>query len=168
MINVWNKYIQQVKILCEGMKRQSNIVANVGLNEMTETSGASLGTYDVMESFLKDDDWELEMNTTEQSVLASVNEEIRIYMDMKTEPVAVNVLKWWADNSAQLPTLSKAARFAFSIPASSAAPEREFSTANFVVDDRRSLLSPSNVEDTLICHGNDDLLKIVMAETEAE
>lgn len=108
-----------------------------------------------MASFIRDG--EAEMDTTQNVIESSINEEIRIYTQMKAESVSVNVLKWWSDASAQVPTLSKAAKFVLCIPASSAAPERTFSTGSFVVNERRSQLSPSSVENILICHGNHDL-----------
>lgn len=109
-----------------------------------------------MASFAKDDD-DVEFENVENTVMASINEEIRIYTGMKTESVTVNVLDWWAINSQQLPTLAKAARFILGIPASSAAPERNFSAADCVVTERRNALSPSTVEDILVCHGNADI-----------
>lgn len=131
-------------------------------SEVLPNNESICGNYDVMASFVKDN--ETEMEIAENPTAFSISEEIRVYTDMKTEPVSVNVLNWWTEASNQLPLLSKAARFVMSVPASSAAPERTFSTGSFVVSERRSLLSPSTVENILICHANNDLERVVNAE----
>lgn len=70
-----------------------------------------------------------------------------------------SVLEWWKRNRNVLPLLSELARLIFSIPASSAAPESCFSNAGFLINEKRTRLSPSLVEDILVSHGNKDLLK---------
>lgn len=117
------------------------------------------GSYDVMASFAKDDD--IEMGDPVNATSSGINEEIRAYMDLPMESPSINILLWWAEKAPQFPILSRAARFILSIPASSAAPERNFSTAGYLVSDRRSSLSPSLVEDILVCHGNDEIFKKV-------
>lgn len=90
---------------------------------------------------------------------SDVNEEIALYEDAEDECLSADVLKWWATNAGRFPRLSLLARYVFCIPASSAAPERNFSSAGFIMSERRSSLSPSTVEEILICHSNYDLIQ---------
>lgn len=129
---------------------------NPQANESTEHSNASFITsYDVMASFAKDD--EDDYLEIPDNIGSSIEDEIRIYLEKSTAPIKVDVLQWWADNSQQMPILSKAARLVLSIPASSAAAERNFSTAGGIITDKRSALLPKNVNNILMCHGNPDL-----------
>ncbi|CAF3919288.1 unnamed protein product, partial [Rotaria sp. Silwood1] len=61
-----------------------------------------------------------------------------------TEP-----LQFWKDYQNQLPFLSKYARSIFSIPATTTNVEREFSTAGYVLNQRRSSLKPEEVDKIL-------------------
>lgn len=88
---------------------------------------------------------------------AAIVDEIREYEALEIEASSVDILKWWAIHAAKLPNLSMLARFIFAIPASSSAPEQNFSTAGYVVSERRTRLSPSTVEGILICHSNSDI-----------
>lgn len=133
-------------------------------NSAESHNESMFGNYDVMASFAKDDD--VDMEDPVNAVSSSISEEIRAYVDMPAESPSMNALNWWADKGLILLILSKAARFILSIPASSAAPERNFSTAGYVVSDRRSSLSPHTVEDILLCHGNDEIFKKVIGRNE--
>ncbi|CAF2915108.1 unnamed protein product [Rotaria sp. Silwood2] len=61
-----------------------------------------------------------------------------------TEP-----LQFWKDYQNQFPFLSKYARSIFSIPATTTNVEREFSTAGYVLNQRRSSLKPEEVDKIL-------------------
>ena len=64
------------------------------------------------------------------------------------------VLTWWKSNASTYPYLSQIARNILCIPASSAASERDFSTAGFVIQERRTQLNPETVDDILFLHSN--------------
>lgn len=61
-----------------------------------------------------------------------------------------NPLRFWKEQAPVLPTLSKLSRKIFCIPASSAAVERAFSSAGFIISQRRSNLNPSTVNDIML------------------
>ena len=63
---------------------------------------------------------------------------------------------WWEKHASEFPNLSQIARIilANAIPASSAASERDFSTAGFVIQERRTHLNPETVDDILFLHSN--------------
>lgn len=84
-----------------------------------------LQSYDVMTSFVRDDDEENELTNRSMDTI-TIEEEIRAYMEMKTMAVSVDVNMWWKENRALLPILSKGAQLVMGIPANSAAAERIF------------------------------------------
>lgn len=92
--------------------------------------------------------------------LTNIDDELKEYMDEPIPPIDVDILLWWFERSTKYPNLSLLARFILAIPASSAAPERNFSTAGHIVSERRTRLSTSTVEEILICHSNCDLIDI--------
>ncbi len=61
-----------------------------------------------------------------------------------------NPLLWWKNNSKHLPKLSILTRQVFSIPATSASVERQFSTAGIIFNDRRTRLSGENLENIIL------------------
>ena len=60
-----------------------------------------------------------------------------------------DLLKWWKNNAAEFPKLSRTARQILVIPASSASSERNFSSAGQVISERRTCLSSVNVDSIL-------------------
>jgi hypothetical protein len=87
--------------------------------------------------------------------------EIRRYDNKSSEDLSVDVLKWWSANEARFPLLSSAARRYLSPPASSVDSERVFSACGNVFSDKRTRLSPTNLERLVflsvnlrIMHGN--------------
>lgn len=69
----------------------------------------------------------------ESAVVGLVNGDIEtemvLYDEVAVESVNVNILEGWSDHKMPFPRLAALARFVFAIPASSVAPERNFSTA---------------------------------------
>lgn len=65
-----------------------------------------------------------------------------------------DVTSYWKTNGRNFPTLQKIARKILCIQASSSASERNFSSAGFVLNARRSLLHPDNVDAILFIHCN--------------
>ena len=61
-----------------------------------------------------------------------------------------NPLLFWREQQHVLPSLSKLARKTFSVPASSAAVERTFSSAGVVISQRRTSINPSTVNDVIL------------------
>ena len=61
-----------------------------------------------------------------------------------------NPLKFWKDQQEKFPRLSRLARRIFSIPATSASVERQFSGAGLVIQERRTNLNPEQLDNILL------------------
>lgn len=82
-------------------------------------------------------------------------DEVAAYIDYKTpKEDSFDVLSWWREHERLFPNVAHIARSILSIPASSAASERDFSCAGYVIQERRSQLRPSTVDDILFLHSN--------------
>ncbi|KAJ4942855.1 hypothetical protein JOQ06_005367 [Pogonophryne albipinna] len=82
-------------------------------------------------------------------------DEVSAYIDFKSpREENFHVLSWWKEHATRFQNVAHIARSILSIPASSAASERDFSTAGFVVSERRSQLKPGTVDDILFLHSN--------------
>ncbi|KAK1875685.1 putative AC9 transposase [Dissostichus eleginoides] len=82
-------------------------------------------------------------------------DEVSAYIDFKSpREENFDVLSWWKEHATRFPNVAHIARLILSIQASSAASERDFSTAGFVVSERRSQLKPGTVDDILFLHSN--------------
>ncbi len=60
-------------------------------------------------------------------------------------PTSDSPIEWWRNNQARYPLLSQLARRYLIIPATSVPCERVFSTAGYIVSEKRSCLLPENV-----------------------
>lgn len=60
------------------------------------------------------------------------------------------VMKFWHDRKKQFPSLHAVAARIYATPVSSAASERVFSVLKLVVDERRSRMSTSLIDDTIV------------------
>ena len=81
------------------------------------------------------------------------NDDISSYMALKHTDI-VDILQWWKDNNHLLPNLNLIAKKVFAIPATSASSERCFSSAGFLIQERRSRLKPELVDAILFLHNN--------------
>ena len=84
-------------------------------------------------------------------------DEVSVYIERKSpkdREGTFDVLSWWKEHSKEFPNLSRVARSILCIPASSAPSERDFSTAGFVIQERRTQLDPETVDDILFMHSN--------------
>jgi hypothetical protein len=61
-----------------------------------------------------------------------------------------NPLKFWKDQQEKLPHLSRLARRIFSIPATSASVERQFSGVGLIIQERRTNLNPEQLDNILL------------------
>ncbi|KAL6585087.1 hypothetical protein OROMI_004376 [Orobanche minor] len=57
-----------------------------------------------------------------------------------------NLLKWWAKRSTIFPVVATIAKEILVVPASTVSVERAFSTGGYILDERRSRLTPQNLE----------------------
>lgn len=132
--------IQEVKEMIEDLKFDTH-------DEDIEPTPAKRPTV-----YYKFSDWEEE---EESCGLKSLDVQIQEYKTLKLESSSQqNILQWWNSNRSQFPALSNLARFVLCIPATSAPSERAFSLCGRILEERRSVLKPSSVNDILFLHGN--------------
>ena len=62
------------------------------------------------------------------------------------------LLQWWQSKASLFPRLAILAKQILAIPATSANSERNFSRAGLIVTNKRSKISPENVDDLLVIH----------------
>uniref|UniRef100_A0A3Q2CJ70 BED-type domain-containing protein n=1 Tax=Cyprinodon variegatus TaxID=28743 RepID=A0A3Q2CJ70_CYPVA len=80
-------------------------------------------------------------------------DEVAAYINYKTpKEDPFDLLCWWREHATVFPNLALIARSVLAIPASSAASERDFSAAGFVIQERRTQLKPGTVDDMLFMH----------------
>lgn len=103
-----------------------------------------------------DDDNDLEGTAENITTSKRVRRELDMYLQMNiinyvssTEDND-NPLLFWKEQENLLPCMHKLAKQVFSIPASSAAVERSFSSAGVIISQRRSTISPSTVNDIVL------------------
>ena len=80
---------------------------------------------------------------------SKVNDEMERYFDLTPEPPLSEPLCFWKKQAERFPTLAKLAKIYLSMPASSGAVERLFSTAGALARSRRARLTISNMEKSL-------------------
>jgi hypothetical protein len=78
------------------------------------------------------------------------NEELARYKALRVPAKYCTPLVFWHENAKEFPLLSEVARRVFSISASSAQSERDFSSVGRTITDARSRLAPEKVEATEI------------------
>jgi len=83
-------------------------------------------------------------------------QEFELYLADKT---ASSILDFWHSNSLKYPHLYELHLLHHSIPATSAAMDRHFSAAGYIVSPRRSSLADSSLEAMLMARCNRDLLE---------
>ncbi|XP_043233383.1 uncharacterized protein LOC122387337 [Amphibalanus amphitrite] len=82
------------------------------------------------------------------------------YISSRPAVAVTDILQYWRTEGGKLfPHLMEVARFAHSLPASSASSERLFSSAGRTAEPRRSNLSKDHLDQLLLVKGNKDLLK---------
>lgn len=71
------------------------------------------------------------------------------------------VSKWWRENATCFPSVSSLARIILAIPATSAEPERRFSSAGNALRERRCSMDPLTMTKTLFIHDNKSVLRLI-------
>lgn len=81
--------------------------------------------------------------------------ELNKYLDLKiTNDSPFDLCRWWLDNKSNFPSLFKIfLRYSF-VPASSSVVEAEFSYTGLVITDKRSRISPDNVNELMVARNN--------------
>ena len=84
-----------------------------------------------------------------------MQDEVAAYIDFRFQNMdSFDLLLWWKGHSEMFPNLAQVARKIMCIPASSAASERDFSMAGFVIQERRTRLDPDTVDDILFMNSH--------------
>ena len=73
-----------------------------------------------------------------------------LIMDLEKITLSRDPLIFWKSHSQQFPLLSKLAKQIYSIPATSTSVERQFSAAGLVINNRRTNLSPYQLDNILL------------------
>ncbi len=82
---------------------------------------------------------------------------VRQYFDEGNIDREKNLLEWWQQNSSRFPNLQKLARKYLCTPGSSVPSERVFSTAGQLISERRSRITPQNIDMMLFLNKNSEL-----------
>ena len=105
----------------------------------------------IEEQFIDPEDADDEIFGSNSSSTQIKTDELNKYLKMSIDDKfkIPNSLPFWQHNEDKLPHLAKLAKRLYSIPATSAGVERQFSTAGLLVNERRASLNPDTVEDVL-------------------
>ena len=95
-----------------------------------------------------------------------ISQELAVYNKLPKPPVKETVLKFWSENEALLPQLSKAARVTLSVPCASATVERTFKVGVHQVTNHRSKLSPKTVEGLILSKANSGRVNMIGIDDE--
>ena len=81
-------------------------------------------------------------------------DELELYLKTgkKDDDDPGTLLEWWKTKASLFPRLAILAKRVLAIPATSANSERNFSRAGIIVNDKRSQISPENVDHSLVIH----------------
>lgn len=88
----------------------------------------------------------------------SVSNEINRYINSKHATVASNLLDWWIQHKETYPQLYQYFLSFAAIPATSASAERIFSDAGNIITNKRSRLTPKNVNMLAFLHKNHKIM----------
>lgn len=94
------------------------------------------------------------MEWQDQEEVLEEKNEIDIYCSLKAPLNPDDVNAWWKSHQRELKKLSKLAQRILCIPATSASCERNFSTAGYLIHERRTRLNPEVIDATLFLHDN--------------
>jgi hypothetical protein len=96
-------------------------------------------------------------HVAEEAQCTGPQHELQTYLSLSLEPhnslKDPAVIKWWKDHEIVYPTLARMARDFHTVPASSAASERQFSSARHIGTDFRNCLSPTMFEAVQVLKG---------------
>ncbi|CAF2132255.1 unnamed protein product [Rotaria magnacalcarata] len=148
------KYIREemIKIIRKDKSFTSIITEPIVKKQKTEKS--------ILERFEDDSEYDFDLSDKQDDSFTSVDydykspkpDELTKYLDMYIDKTTIsqNPLDFWRLNQSPFPILTKLARKLHCIPATSAAVERQFSGAGFVLNERRTCIDPDNVDNILL------------------
>jgi hypothetical protein len=89
-----------------------------------------------------------------ESELSEAVQQLNRYFHECREPLKTDCLSFWRKNKERFPYLVKIVKRYLSSPVGSVESERLFSTASYVVNKHRTLLSVENLQRLLMLHHN--------------
>ena len=89
-----------------------------------------------------------------ESIATAIDKEISQYKSDEQIECSGDLLQWWAVNQHRFPTLSALARHFLTAQATSVPSKRIFSDAGNIVDRKRCVLDPENVDCLVFLHKN--------------
>ena len=153
-LGIYDASVQRLKSFVEDISRgqRRNDLIDLDIGEAGAEQGGDDQTMATpAERLLIDKTTETEELTTASQ---DFNHEMAVYMKIQKPPKRVSILKFWSENKALLPLLSKAAQVTLGVPCSSSSIERTFKAGVHIVTDHRSRLNPELVEGSIIAKAN--------------
>jgi hypothetical protein len=81
-------------------------------------------------------------------------ENLDLYLSTPNIPTFSNVFEWWSHNKFSFPVLYELSKKYLYIPATSASSERVFSTAGYILNQKRSRMKGTNVDALIFLNQN--------------
>lgn len=147
---------RQLRMLNEDEKERTIELIKKMLQEMNdERNEASDSSIQSVEQISKKRKTESKfMEWEDESEKDDCDNELDIYFKLKAPACTKELNIWWKNHQSRLINLSKIAKKILSIPATSASCERNFSSAGFLMNERRSRLDPDVIDASLFLHAN--------------
>lgn len=98
----------------------------------------------------------------------AVERECYLLLSMHNKIKVTNVLSYWKDHAKLMPTLTNVAAQIYGIPATSTPSERNFSVAGLIVNQRRTQITPDNLDKVIFMHNNYDFVKSRVSKIECK
>lgn len=130
---------------------------------------AEIDENDNNENYILDEGSKRKVNGTNSFIQGYVNgsngdELSRYKQTIVLENDEFDLFEWWYNHQLEFPKLFKIFCKIYSVPASSAASERQFSCAGNVVTNKRNALAPKKAEAIVILHNNLDILELSLTK----
>ena len=124
---------------------------NPSMNNATVVDESKKKKHRTIEDQFVDPDDDQDNISSGNTASAQANDELDKYLKMPIDDQykLPNPLPFWQHYQNKFPHLSKIARRFFSMPATSAGVERQFSAGGLLINERRASLNPDTVENVL-------------------
>lgn len=134
-----NNYIQSKSTPINDIVENTIIVQNLSENS------SKLNGQNLLDSFIHLDSFD---------DVAIVDTELERYLKHPISTNITNISDWWIANQSKYPNLFKLYLKVSCVPATTASSERDFSTAGYIVNDKRSTILPNNVNDLIVARNS--------------
>jgi len=132
------KSMEKNKSKSDGSDGHSRMINNVPLDEPIKKKPKRFGE-------------EFETGNLSDEYDHESDDELNKYLEQRIdiESIGDNPLTFWYENRFTYPTLSRLARSIYSIPASTANVERQFSASGMMISSRRTKLNPEQINNAM-------------------